>query len=245
VWDYGDWDYGTWVPNYGVWTPTSYGQWTPATWTPSPAVWTPSHTGWTGCIMDRGTVAGPTSSTSNSGYDLVNTTPGTAPESKFPTENYNQCPTQMMGLGYDWTALNAKVDAMDGDGNTNQTIGLAWAWQSLTQGAPLSPPSLPTGTTRHIILLSDGENTQNRWYSSRQSIDDRMHLLCNNAKTDGVIVWTVFVNIAGTAGNAASMQDCATGGALGGHYIEVTSASGIGAAFNIIGQQITNLRVAH
>jgi hypothetical protein len=195
--------------------------------------------------MDRGTVAGPTSSTSNTGYDLVNTTPATLPESKFPVENYNQCPTQMMGLGYDWTALSTKVDAMDADGNTNQTIGLAWAWQSLTQGAPLSPPSLPTGTTRHIILLSDGENTQNRWYTDRQSIDDRMHLLCNNAKADGVIIWTVFVNIAGTAGNAASMQDCATGGASGGHYIEVTSTGGIGAAFDVIGQQITNLRVAH
>ncbi|MEJ0022147.1 MAG: hypothetical protein WDN76_00935 [Alphaproteobacteria bacterium] len=258
---YGVWTAGVWAKVYGVWTTTNgvwtaaNGVWTssPGTWTVNYGVWTPAATtsftpnrsGWTGCIMDRGTVAGPSSSTSNSGYDLVNTTPGTPPESRFPTENYSSCPVQMLGLGYNWTALNNKVNAMTAAGNTNQTIGLAWAWQSLTQGNPLNPPSLPSGTIRHIILLSDGENTQNRWYSDRQSIDNRMHLLCNNAKNDGVIVWTVFVNIAGTAGNASSMQDCASGGANGGHYIEVTSTGGIGNAFDVIGQQITNMRIAH
>jgi hypothetical protein len=40
------------------------------------------------------------------------------------------------------------------------------------------------------------------------------------------------------------MKDCATGGASDGHYIEVTSSAGIGAAFDVIGQQITNLRIA-
>jgi hypothetical protein len=284
IWGKGTWKQGVWTKTYGVWNKTygvwgkkygawgkTYGKWTTVNgvwnstpgvftttygvWSSNNGVWTPDHTGWNGCIMDRGTIAGPPSSTTNSGYDLVNTTPGTAPESRFPTENYtsqgvDQCPVQMLGLGYDWAALNSKVDAMGGRGNTNQPIGLAWAWQSLTQGDPLNPPSLPSGTTRHIILLSDGENTQNRWYpsgssSTRQKIDDRMHLQCNNAKNDNVTVWSVFVNIAGTAGNAASMQDCATGGALGGHYCEATTTQQINACFSSIGQQITNLRVAH
>jgi len=54
----------------------------------------------------------------------------------------------MMPLGYDWTAMNNKVDALVATGNTNQTIGLAWAWQALSQGAPLNAPALPDNTSK-------------------------------------------------------------------------------------------------
>jgi Flp pilus assembly protein TadG len=237
----GTWTWGVWTASPGTWT-QSYGVWTPATTTS----YTPNRSGWTGCIADRGLSAGPATSTT-SGYDVVNTAPGSTAESKFPAVSSNDCPTSMLSLGYDWTTLTNKVDALVARGYTNQTIGMAWAWHSISQGAPLSPPSLPSGTTRHIIILSDGENTRNRWYTSNSNgrIDDRMNMVCDNAKNDGVIIWSVFVNIAGTAGDASSMEDCATGGANGGPYIEVTSTGGIGAAFNVIGQQITNLRVAH
>jgi hypothetical protein len=163
----------------------------------------------------------------------------------FSAEQYDSCPAPVLALGYNWSTLNTKADNMVAAGNTNQTIGLAWAWHSLSQGDPLNPPSLPTNTARHIIIVSDGENTQNRWSTSKSSIDARESALCANAKNDNITIWAVFVNIAGTAGDPSSMQDCATGGANGGHFIEVTSTSGIGAAFDVIGQQITNLRVAN
>lgn len=250
VWNYGTWNkvYGVWAKSYGVWA-KSYGVWgpvngvwtsTPGTWTTNTIVWTPNHAAWNGCITDRGDAGAP----SNPAYDTVNTAPGAATASKFPAEQFSSCPVPVMGLSYDWSGLSAKVDSMTAAGNTNQTIGLAWAWHSMTSGAPLSPPSLPTNTSRYIIILSDGENTQNRWSTTRSTIDARMNTLCTNAKADGVIIWAVFVNIAGSAGNAQSMKDCATGGATGGHYIEVTSSGGIGTAFDVISQQITNLRVA-
>src|SRR5262245_5139651 len=34
------------------------------------------------------------------------------------------CPTAMMPLSTDWTALNAKIDAMTPTGNTNVTMGM-------------------------------------------------------------------------------------------------------------------------
>ena len=43
-----------------------------------------------------------------------------------------------MPLTYDWTALKNKVDELYPAGNTNQGIGLAWAWMSLVSGAPLN-----------------------------------------------------------------------------------------------------------
>jgi Flp pilus assembly protein TadG len=240
---YGVWSkqYGVWSKQYGVWS-TVNGVWTstPGTWTVNTIVWTPNHAAWNGCITDRGLTGGP----STPAYDTLNSTPGASPESKFPAEQFSSCPVAVTGLSYDWTTLNATVDTMVAAGNTNQTIGLAWAWQSMTTGAPFSAPSLPTNTSRYIIILSDGENTENRWSSTRSTIDARMNTLCTNAKNDGVVIWSVFVNIAGGAGNAQSMKDCATGGANGGHYIEVTSSGGIGTAFDVISQQITNLRVA-
>ena len=46
----------------------------------------------------------------------------------------------MMGLSYDWTELNTLVDS-EADGTTNQTIGLVWAWMSLTGGGPFTVPA--------------------------------------------------------------------------------------------------------
>ena len=79
------------------------------------------------------------------------------------------------------------IDAMSANGSTNQTIGLAWGWHSLTQGAPLTPPALPANTQRIIIILSDGLNTQNRWNGngSNQStaVDARTEKACVNVKS--------------------------------------------------------------
>ena len=71
----------------------------------------------------------------------------------------------MMALTYDWTALNNKVDALSPNGSTNQAIGLAWAWQSLT-ASPFTIPAMDASKVykQVIILLTDGLNTQDRWY---------------------------------------------------------------------------------
>ena len=44
------------------------------------------------------------------------------------------CPTAMMPLSHDWTALNAKIDAMTPTGNTNVTIGLQMALADAVAG---------------------------------------------------------------------------------------------------------------
>jgi len=36
------------------------------------------------------------------------------------------CPLEMIGLSYDWTLLNSKVDSMNPTGSTNQPISLVW-----------------------------------------------------------------------------------------------------------------------
>ena len=198
------------------------------TWT------TNAKSSWTGCVMDR---------TQN--YDTDNTTPTNA-ATDFPAENTDNCVSSTLGgLGYDWTALSNQVDAMSPGGSTNQTIGLAWGWQAMTGGSPLSAPTLPANTSRFIILVSDGLNTQDRWSGdgSNQAsvVDARMAIACTNAKAAGIVVYTIFVDLNGTQGNSTVLQNCATDSSK---YFDLTTSGAIITTLNQIGQQITNLRVS-
>jgi hypothetical protein len=86
---------------------------------------------WQGCVMDR-----------DQNHDIANTSPNVLNKATlFPAIQTKECPTSLISLSYDWTALNNKIDQMNADGSkpldgTNQTIGLAWAWQALTPGPP-------------------------------------------------------------------------------------------------------------
>lgn len=194
--------------------------------------WTPlGHNRWNGCVWDRvqdndtkNTVAVPNDSTT-----------------LFDPEQYAYCPIPLEPLTYDWTALGNEVDAMTPNGNTNQTIGLVWGWQTMTDGDPMNSGPLPAQTQRVIILLSDGLNTQNRWTTSQASIDAREELACDHVKADGVTIYSVFVDLNGTSGNSAPLQYCASDASK---YFDLTTSGEIVTAFNTIGEQITNLRVA-
>ena len=87
------------------------------------------------------------------------------PDTKFPAENPSSCPdASITTLSYDWTTLGSQITAMQPNGSTNQGIGVSHGWQMLTTGAPYNTPTVPEDVTRYIILLSDGLNTQNRWW---------------------------------------------------------------------------------
>jgi Flp pilus assembly protein TadG len=213
----------------GCWTTAgSSGRYT-HTWT------TNNKNTWGGCVTDRA-----------QDYDTQNTTPGTSGSTMMVAENSPSCVSAAaLPLTYNWTTLSNEVDAMVANGSTNQTIGLAWGWQAQSQGVPFSPPALPANTQQVMILLSDGLNTQDRWYGdgSDQStqVDGRMAAACTNLKNAGVVIYAVFVDINGTQGNSSVLQNCATDSSK---YFDLTSSDQIIATFQAIGQQITNLRVS-
>src|SRR3569832_848268 len=237
----------TCTSTYGVWTWIQYvcdlsGYYTQTSCESATAVWHTDHTGWNGCVTDRGNSGGP--DTSNN-YDVQKTAPSSSTASKFMAENYSACPEAITPLGYNWTNLSTQVDNMVANGSTSQPIGLVWGWHALSTGDPLNAGTPPANTTRYIIILSDGLNTQDRWYGDgvhqSTSVDDRMDAVCDIAKADGIIIYALFVDIGGTQGNSPVLQICASDSSK---YYDLTSASQINAAFQAIGQQITNLRVA-
>ena len=199
---------------------------------------TTTNNTWSGCIMDR-----------TQDYDIGVGAPvvGTT-ATLFPAENAQSCvPTVMMGaLSDDWTALSSEISSMTAGGATNQPIGLAWGWGAQTSGSPFPPSGpLPANTSQYIILVSDGLNTQDRWYGdgSDQStqVDARMSSLCTAAKAAGVVIYTIYVDLNGTQGNSTVLQSCATDSSK---YFDLTTSGAIITTLNNIAQQITQLRVS-
>lgn len=189
--------------------------------------WTPNnHNTWNGCVTDR-----------DQNYDTLNTAPVSG-GTLFPAEQYSSCNVPIMPLSYDWTALNNKIDSMSPAGNTNQAIGLAWGWQSLSQTAPLNAPAMDPNYTYQqvIILLTDGLNTQDRWYSNASPIDARQQTACNNAKSAGIIIYTVLV----MSGDSSVLKSCATDSSK---YFALTNANQIITTFQTIGTSLAKLHI--
>jgi Flp pilus assembly protein TadG len=194
-------------------------------------VWTPAtdHSSWNGCVTDR-----------DQNYDTTNDAP-TAGATLYPAEQYSSCPAQLMGLSNDWTALSSKIDDMQPSGNTNQAIGLQMGWQSLT-AVPFTVPAMDPNYhyTQAIILLSDGLNTQDRWYSNASSIDARQQTTCDNIKAAGIVIYTVQVNTGGDP-TSTLLQNCASDSSK---FFLLTSSTQIVTTFNQIGTALSNLRLA-
>jgi Flp pilus assembly protein TadG len=191
-------------------------------------VWTPkNHSYWNGCVNDR-----------DQNNDVLNTAAAEgSPATKYRAHQATACPTSMMPLTSDWTALNGKVDAMTPTGNTNVTIGLQLAWQTLSPVMPFNAPSPAPDLDKVIILMTDGQNTQNRWSSSQSSIDARTQKACDNLKATDIKLYTVRV----IEGNAALLQGCATKPDM---YYDVQQAVELNNVFGSIAQNLANLRIS-
>jgi hypothetical protein len=155
----------------------------------------------------------------------------------------------MQGLTYNWATLNSLVNSLQPVGNTNQGIGLVWAWQSLVGGGPLTAPAKDANYTYQdiIILMSDGMNTENRFSTSQSQIDKRMFDssnngagTCANIKASGVTIFSVQVNTGGDP-TSTVMKNCAS---TSDKFWMITSANDLIGVFQTIGTNLTQLRVA-
>jgi Mg-chelatase subunit ChlD len=193
-------------------------------------VWTPAaHSTWNGCVTDR-----------DQNYDTKNDA-AVSGATLYPAEQYSSCSASLISLTNDWTKLNAKIDGMTPVGNTNQAIGLQVGWQTLT-AAPFTVPAIDPDYKYQtvIILLTDGLNTEDRWYTSQSSINARQQKTCDNIKAAGITLYTVQVN---TGGDPVStlLQNCASDA---GKFFHLTSAGQIVTTFGQIGTSLSKLRLA-
>ncbi|MCB1413303.1 MAG: TadE/TadG family protein [Xanthobacteraceae bacterium] len=228
------------------------------TWQAANYTWTPDkHSSWNGCVTDR-----------DQDYDTQKTAPvagdTSTPSTLFPAEQYNACPTEITPLSNDWSSLKAGIDAMTPSGGTNQVIGMAWGWLSLLSSDPLNAPAKDSNYTYRdaIIVLTDGENTQDRWPAygngSKQNncgantpcIDARQATLCDNIKAvidpklnqPQYTIYTIQVSTGG--GSSAvqpTLQACASSP---DKFYMLTESNQIISAFDSIGTSLSQLRLA-
>jgi len=220
---------------------------TKTTCTSAGKTWTiKNHNTWNGCVVDRGNTNGPSAQNydTNVSPPVVGTT-----ASMFSAEQYSSCSDPVVPLSYDWTGMKNAVNALSPAGNTNQGIGLALGWMSLVGGGPFpTPPAMDPNYKYQqiIILLTDGLNTQNRWYTNQSSIDSRQQITCNNINAAGITLYAVQVNTGGDP-TSTLLQNCA--GSPGKYpdsskFYLLTSANDIITTFGQIAATISNLRVA-
>ncbi|HEX2216232.1 MAG TPA: pilus assembly protein TadG-related protein [Xanthobacteraceae bacterium] len=200
---------------------------------------------WNGCVWDR-----------EQDNDVKDTTPTAAASTQFqPHQATSGCPTSIIPLSdilQNWksadltassptSTFGKKVNAMTPTGYTNITIGLAWGWHALTASVPLEQASAPKpDLDKVIILMTDGDNTQNRFSPFKQPnppVDVRTQKACENVKAAGIKIYTVRL----MDGNADLLKNCATNASM---YFDVEQASQLNAAFGAIAQNLANLRIS-
>jgi Flp pilus assembly protein TadG len=220
--------------------------------------WTPdNHNTWNGCVMDRGDTNGPSSL--NTDTNVTTPTAGNT-ATMYAAEQYSNCPdAAVKALSYDWSGMTTLVNSMSPNGSTNQAIGLQLGWMSLVGGGPFPTPPAEDSNYQYskvIILLTDGLNTQDRWYGNGMSVspqvDARQKITCDNINAAKITLYTVQVNTDGDP-TSTLLQNCAGTAATAttpavypdpNKFFLLTSSNAIITTFAQIGSSLSNLRVA-
>lgn len=191
---------------------------------------------WNGCVWDRD---------SASNLDITDgSISQTDTNSLHPAVNCrSNSLARILPLSDIWTKSADMINqfaTMQPSGNTNLTVGISWGLSLLTNDAPFTEAA-PTGTSdlyRFMILLTDGDNTENKFTGTQSQIDARSTAACNAVKAKGITVYTVRV----IDGNSTLLSNCASSPA---NYFEVSNASQLTPVFQTIANQIGAIRLTH
>jgi Flp pilus assembly protein TadG len=200
---------------------------------------------WKGCIQDR---ASP-----NNSSDAAPVTGNL--DTLYPA--LQSCRTDegnmvfVQPLTTDFAGLRAAVANMTPGGNTNVTIGVSWGLALLSNQTPFSEGAVYSEKTvqKFLIVLTDGENTQDRFDDCSSSscvtrMNNRTKAACTavkNAATgdqNKIKVYTVRM----IDGDEDLLKACATDAST--YFYDVRSATDLEPAFAAIANTIANLRLS-
>ena len=170
-------------------------------------------------------------------------------------------------LTNDYASLQAKVNALQANGNTNIMEGVAWGNRVLSPGQPFPEGSASkVGVEKIMVVLTDGSNVfgnaTNSLGSSYSSngylIDGRLGIAaggatvtntlmnertlkaCDIAKAKGVEIYTIRLEEPNVA-TGTMLKECASGP---DHYFDVPSRAQLDDAFAAIKTRIVRVRIA-
>lgn len=194
-----------------------------------------SRMSWGGCVADR--------DKPNNTKDTAVSTP--VPQTLYPMVNCDGPLAEILPLTDNWTQLRARVDSMVASGMTNITLGAQWGFEMLSQAAPFTEATTASDVERFMILLTDGENTQDRWGWDVTNMNKDTKAMCDTITERGVPeaskkhrirLYTVLV----INGNEPLLKSCATKPEM---YFKVNVASQLESVFKQIADEIGQVRL--
>jgi Flp pilus assembly protein TadG len=195
-----------------------------------------SKTNWQGCIQDR-----------DQPYDVDDTKYDAKKNGQALYPAVEACPADerdlqiVQPLTNKFGDLRNAIDKMQAAGKTNVTIGIAWGLSLLSHQEPFQDGSAETkgenAPRKFLIVLTDGENTENRFGDNTGgAIDARTKLACKAARDMGTVFTIRMID-----GDASLLQGCAS---TTDNYYDVQDAANLKDVFRAVGNEIANLRVA-
>ena len=184
---------------------------------------------WTGCLSDR-----------NQSFDVSAAAfDADTPDSYYVAEPCDTSSTSLIkDMSTNISEVNTFVNGLASTGNTNITVGVQQGMELLspeapyTQGVAWGDPDMD----KYMIVVTDGDNTQNRTSSSSSTIDKRTALACQAAKDKGITIFVVRV----MDGNSDMLKKCASKTI---YYYDLSSASQLSATMADIFMRIGKLRI--
>ena len=179
----------------------------------------------------------------------------------------------LLPLSTDKTTIKNAINAMVAQGATSILEGAMWGWRTLSPGEPFTQGRAynTKDNQKVLILMTDGQNTyypisQEGFLKSMYDVfgyvargqlgttstssstwtatmDQRTLQACANIKAAGITIYTVAFQIPGDEASALTLlQSCASDK---DKYFAPGTDSELLSAFNAIGQDISELRIAH
>ncbi len=179
------------------------------------------------------------------------------------------CPDELMRLSSDRTALVNKIMSLQATfgGGTITSEGAAWGWRVLSHKAPFADGRPPArDVKKFLVIMSDGENEigdnpateatvshysaygylkeggrfgSENYQVAQTYLDNRLRLVCQNAKAAGLTVMTVYFRDS-NAGARNLMQNCASEGRF---FYQAPNTAALNTAFQQIAAEIGKLRI--
>jgi Flp pilus assembly protein TadG len=140
-------------------------------------------TGWTTFDYANNYITNDKTGTSGSTLSVVQTRQGNVSKYNNPNLAYGAGSTTfgpnagctmapIQRLTTDFSAVNSRLSSMVAAGNTNVAMGLVWGWHVLSPNSPFSDGTAygTQGTDKVIVLLTDGDNTNDQRSEPEDSI---------------------------------------------------------------------------
>ena len=163
-----------------------------------------------------------------------------------PAVHNVNCSTAMLPLSANKTTVLSTIDGLVATGNTYIPSGVTWGWAALSSGEPFNEPVDPErDTKRYLVLMTDGANTISPSYpyhdnSSTSTANTLTSEVCTNAKAAGIEIFSIAFQVT-NASLITLLTNCASSSA---RFFDATNSDQLANAFDAIGRQMTNLRLA-